>query len=73
MKFSSFIKIILMLSPNFGKELYLDPGSGSIFIQLLLAALLGSIFLLKTYWKKLINTCKEFIVKLKRQKDSNDE
>ena len=32
---------------------YLDPGSGSFILQLLLASLLGSIFLIKTYWRKI--------------------
>jgi hypothetical protein len=32
---------------------YLDPGSGSFILQLLLATLLGSIFLIKTYWRKI--------------------
>ncbi|MHC1783408.1 MAG: hypothetical protein AB9891_11765 [Anaerolineaceae bacterium] len=40
-------------------DLYLDPGSGSFIIQILLAALLGSAFAIKMYWKKL----KSFIVK----------
>jgi hypothetical protein len=32
---------------------YLDPGSGSFILQLLLAALVGGAFILKTYWKKI--------------------
>lgn len=32
---------------------YLDPGSGSFLIQLLLAGGLGAAFLLKTYWRKI--------------------
>jgi hypothetical protein len=32
---------------------YLDPGSGSMLIQLLLAALLGAGILLRTQWNKL--------------------
>jgi hypothetical protein len=32
---------------------YLDPGSGSFILQLILAALLGGAFVLKTYWKKI--------------------
>jgi len=31
---------------------YLDPGSGSFILQLLLAALVGGAFIIKTYWKK---------------------
>lgn len=34
---------------------YLDPGSGSFILQLILAALLGSFFVFKSYWKKIIN------------------
>ena len=33
---------------------YLDPGSGSFILQLLLAALVGGAFIIKTYWKKII-------------------
>ena len=32
---------------------YLDPGSGSFILQLLLAALLGGFFIVKTYWRKI--------------------
>lgn len=32
---------------------YLDPGSGSFIIQMLLAGGLGLAFLLKTYWRKI--------------------
>ncbi len=34
-------------------HLYLDPGSGSFLLQILLAALLGSGFAIKMYWKKI--------------------
>ena len=34
-------------------HLYLDPGSGSFLLQLLLAAILGGAFAIKMYWKKL--------------------
>jgi len=39
---------------------YLDPGSGSFFIQMVLAGLLGASFMLKNFWKKV----KEFITKI---------
>jgi len=32
---------------------YLDPGSGSFIIQLLLASLVGGLFILKTYWRRI--------------------
>lgn len=32
---------------------YLDPGSGSILLQVLVAGLLGGAFIVKSYWKKI--------------------
>ena len=34
-------------------EAYLDPGSGSYLLQLLLAGLLGSLFVVKASWGKI--------------------
>jgi hypothetical protein len=34
---------------------YLDPGTGSIIIQVLIAALVGGGILLKTFWKKIFH------------------
>jgi len=39
--------------------LYLDPGTGSFIIQILLASLLGIGVALKVYWKKIIAFLKE--------------
>jgi hypothetical protein len=33
--------------------LYLDPGSGSFILQVLLASLLGAAFAIKVYWTKI--------------------
>lgn len=32
---------------------YLDPGSGSIIIQVILAGLLGAAFIIRSYWAKI--------------------
>jgi hypothetical protein len=32
---------------------YLDPGSGSFILQLVLAAVLGGLFIIKGYWMKI--------------------
>ncbi len=40
---------ILWPSPLFG---YIDPGTGSFVLQVLAAALLGSLFAIKSWWKK---------------------
>lgn len=33
---------------------YLDPGSGSFILQLLIATILGGAFIVKAYWKKIV-------------------
>lgn len=35
-------------------QAYLDPGSGSFILQLIIASLVGAGFLLRGYWSKLI-------------------
>jgi hypothetical protein len=35
-----------------GLNLYLDPGSGSYLLQLLIAGLVGGLLLLRIYWSK---------------------
>ena len=32
---------------------YLDPGTGSYILQLILAGLLGALFMVKTYWRNI--------------------
>jgi len=38
---------------HFAPHLYLDPGSGSFLIQLLIAVLLGAGIALRAYWGKI--------------------
>lgn len=33
---------------------YLDPGSGSFILQLLIASLVGGFFIVKSYWKRIL-------------------
>ena len=47
---SSAVELTTMLKP----EEYLDPGSGSFIIQILLASLVGVGFAFRTFWGKLI-------------------
>jgi hypothetical protein len=42
--------VLVGLQPAFA---YLDPGTGSILIQGLIAAIVGGLFALKTYWYRL--------------------
>jgi hypothetical protein len=47
------MNIVEFLAPMARAKEYLDPGSGSILIQLLVAAALGAAFAVKVYWKKI--------------------
>jgi len=42
-----------LAAPLLSGHLYLDPGSGSYILQLLLAAILGGAFAIKIYWKRI--------------------
>ena len=43
-----------ILIPPFKNHAYLDPGSGSFLLQLLIAGLVGAAFLVKGFWGKII-------------------
>jgi hypothetical protein len=55
----------LFLAPALRIAEYLDPGSGSFLIQLLLATALGALFILRTSWGKI----KTFFTRLFSSKD----
>lgn len=42
----------ILLTIMYRETAYLDPGSGSFLLQLLLGGLLGLAFVLKTYWRQ---------------------
>ncbi len=44
---------INILAPQLLTIAYLDPGSGSIILQLVLAGLLGAGVLVKVFWRKI--------------------
>ena len=51
---------ILVLIGTLNKDLaYLDPGSGSFILQILLATLLASLFFMKTFWRKIFGFFKK--------------
>jgi hypothetical protein len=54
-------------------EAYLDPGSGSFILQLLLATLLGLGFVLKGYWRKLLGFFKRNPDKTDDIEEADDE
>ena len=44
---------IVCLAVSLPAQAYLDPGSGSLILQLVLSGVAGLILLLKVYWHKL--------------------
>ena len=45
--------LINLLTTILRPHAYLDPGSGSFLVQLLIAGIVGAGFLIKVYWKKI--------------------
>jgi hypothetical protein len=48
---------------------YLDPGSGSFILQLVIATLLGGLFIIKGYWMKIKGFFNRLIVKNKHNRE----
>ncbi|MBR9859233.1 hypothetical protein GYB22_00480 [bacterium] len=48
---------------------YLDPGSGSYILQMIIAGVLGGFYAIKLYWNKIIN----FIKGNSNDSDSEDD
>ncbi|MDP7201319.1 MAG: hypothetical protein QGI50_10255 [Dehalococcoidia bacterium] len=44
---------------------YMDPGTGSMVLQILLATLLGSIFMIKTFWHRLTGILARLLARIK--------
>jgi hypothetical protein len=61
--------LIALLLPLVSTRPYLDPGSGSYILQMLLAAVVGSLFLIKIYWKKI----KSIFKKNSSEEDDGEE
>jgi hypothetical protein len=57
------------MGPFLRSQAYLDPGSGSFFLQLLIASLLGALFVLKTYWGRV----KAFFARLFKRSSGESE
>ena len=54
------IRQLIVLIGSLNKDLaYLDPGSGSFILQILLATLLASLLFFKSFWRKVIGIFKK--------------
>ena len=65
----AFIYVSLLVEPAYA---YLDPGTGSLIIQMLIAGLVSSIFAIKIYWKKITDYFRRFFSK-ENNKDKNEK
>lgn len=72
-----FTLFIIPASSSFNAAMsglaYLDPGSGSFILQILLAALLGSMFVLRSFWAKVVNFFRKGSTNPEKSPDSQDE
>lgn len=51
---------LILLIGSLNKDLaYLDPGSGSFILQILLATLLASLLFMKSFWRKVVGIFKK--------------
>ena len=48
---------------------YIDPGTGSYFLQLLIAGLLGAFFAIKIFWKNIKASLSNLFSKGEKKKD----
>lgn len=60
---------LLFSIPLLHGHAYLDPGSGSFILQLLIASLVGAGFLIKAYWRKI----KAFFTRSSDQPEKQDD
>lgn len=51
---------------------YLDPGTGSLLIQLAIGALVGGWFLVKTYWARIKSFFSNHFAAAKKDENSQD-
>ena len=57
-----WIGILLIILPGIAFA-YLDPGTGSYVIQVIIALFVGSVFAVKMFWKKIVVFFKNFFKK----------
>ena len=61
--FVLILTLIFILGWAPDAQAYLDPGTGSMALQLLMASILGFLFTLKTYWGKFKGFLKNLVGK----------
>ena len=66
MKKTTIITLTFTFFLCFPAYAYLDPGTGSYFIQIIIATLLGSIYAIKQFWHKIKLFCTNLLSKFKK-------
>ena len=66
MKKATIITLTLIFVLCFPAYAYLDPGTGSYFIQIIIATLLGAMYAIKHYWYKIKLFCIDLLSKFKK-------
>ena len=63
-----FSVVLLPLTPQ-SVHAYIDPGTGSLIIQALIASFVGGLFLLKVFWRNVRAFFSNLFSKAKRDND----
>ena len=56
----SIVLLLLVLSER-PAEAYIDPGTASYVFQVIAGAILGGVFLLRTYWTRVVTTVRSLV------------
>lgn len=75
-RFASILLIFLVISYFIFPKMafaYVEPGTGSFFIQLFLSFFLGTLFLIKIFWKRIKSFFGHLFLKRAKSEQDNGE
>jgi hypothetical protein len=55
------IVLLLLVISERPAEAYIDPGTASYVFQVIAGAILGGVFLLRTYWTRVVTTVRSLV------------
>lgn len=55
MRIISIVITMLLVALAHDAYAYLDPGTGSVFLQMLIAGIVSAMFAVKMFWRKIID------------------
>lgn len=65
------LALLLLITDHDTAHAYIDPSTGSYVLQIILAGILGTLFTLKLFWKRIRMALSRLITKI-RGADSDD-